>query len=78
MSPCRRGSVRVHETERGNGHWRWRATAGGLYARRMQVYVENRSENLSAGEAYCNGEGPFSVGYCESDRFNWMFNSGVD
>jgi hypothetical protein len=59
-------------------HWRWHASAGGFYARRMQVYVENREENVSAGEAFCNGGGPFSAGYCWSDRFNWMFNSGVD
>jgi len=58
-------------------HWRWHATAGGFYARRMQARIENRSINVSAGTVFCNGDN-HTAGYCWSDRYNWMFNSGVD
>lgn len=45
----------------------WHASMGGVYARRVEVLVEDRTEDLSQG-----------TGFDDSDRFHYMVNVRVD
>ena len=46
----------------------WRVSTGGFYARRVEILVEERRQDLSSGEHHVD----------ESDRFHYMRNIRVD